>query len=638
MSKQDVAWRPLALVAGIAGLFMLAFSVRYGFHRDELYYLAAGDHLAWGYDDQPPMVALWARIATELAGGHIMLLRLPATRAVAGLALLTGLITAELGGGKGAQVLAAVAMVCAPVIVIAGHLLSTTILDIFLWTLLAYLLVRWINTRGDHFLYLAGPLIGFALLTKTLVLLFLAGLAVGVIVAGPRELLRRKALWISAGIALVLWAPNLYWQATHGWPQLGMTGVIAEDADWGGRVGLIPMQAAIMGGTLAVIWIAGLWRLLRTQTPFRLFAIAYLTVLLLTLITGGREYYPAGAMPVLVASGAIATIAWLHRVGKQHPETAGTAAPPLPTAESTAAATGAQAPTTAPPSAETHAGEGLAAGGAGSRGRKWLLAGAFALSIPVTVVMGVPFFPMDSLGNSPQPAINYDAGEQVGWPELARNVAAVFSRLPEADRAKTTIVTGNYGQAGALYRYGPPLGLPQPYSGHLGFWHWGPPPEVDGPVIIVGRYSAGELLDHCTTVELAARHDNGFGVGNEEQGVPIWLCQGRKLPWAQLWPPVKASGLKHLESVGIVRLPSWQRPHDGPSFVHGVISVFRHDELAGILPGTSVDDDVMVGPAGAAVAAGGVVGMGELAHGRAGDFRAAALELPLLEAHPDRAA
>ncbi len=497
---------------------MLAFSVRYGFHRDELYYLAAGDHLAWGYDDQPPMVALWARIATELAGGHIMLLRLPATLAVAGLALLTGLITAELGGGKGAQILAAVAMVCAPVIVIAGHLLSTTILDIFLWTLLSYLLVRWINTHGDRFLYLAGPLIGFALLTKTLVLLFLAGIAVGVIVAGPRELLRRKALWISAGIAVVLWAPNLYWQATHGWPQLGMTGVIAEDADWGGRVGLIPMQAAIMGGTLAVIWIAGLWRLLRTRTPFRLFAIAYLTVLLLTLITGGREYYPAGAMPVLVASGAIAITAWFSRLPKRAPGTGPQAGP------------------------ETLSQPGASGAARGSRGRIWLLVGAFALSIPVTVVMGVPFFPMNSLGNSPQPAINYDAGEQVGWPELARNVAAVLARLPEADRAKTTIVAGNYGQAGALYRYGPPLGLPQPYSGHLGFWHWGPPAEVDGPVIIVGRYSAGELLDHCATVELAARNDNGLGVGNEEQGVPIWLCQGRKLPWAQLWPRLRHQG------------------------------------------------------------------------------------------------
>jgi hypothetical protein len=218
--------------------------------------------------------------------------------------------------------------------------------------------------------------------------------------------------------------------------------------------------------------------------PFRLFGVAYLVVLFLVLITGGREYYPAGAYPVLVASGAVATVAWLSR----------------------------------------------------KPWRKWLLVTGFALSVPVTVVMAVPLFPTASLAGTPQPDLNYDAGEQVGWPEFARNVSAVYHSLPESEQRTAVIFTSNYGEAGALYRYGPPLGLPAPYSGHLGFWRWGPPSEVDGPVIMIGRWSAADLAPYCTTAEIAARHDNGYRVENEEQGVPIWLCRGRKQPWSVIWP------------------------------------------------------------------------------------------------------
>jgi len=480
-----IAWRPLSAVAVIVFAVLFGLSGRYGYHRDELYYLAAGRHLAWGYDDQPPLVVLLARLADEVAGGALMVLRLPATLALTAIVLLTGLITRELGGAAKAQTLAAVAMGCAPVMVISGHLLSTTILDIFWWTLLAFLLVRYLRVPNGGLLYLSGPVIGLALLTKTLVAVFLAGLFTGLLVAGPRNIFKRPALWVAAAIALLMWAPNLWWQARHGWPQLEMTAVIRDDADWGGQLFVAPMQLLIMGPLLATpIWIAGLWRLLRSPDLrlFRAFGIAYLVVLVLVIATGGRLYYPAGAYAVLVAAGSLAAVSWFKR--------------------------------------------------------KLTPAAAVAFTVLWTMVMGLPIFPIGVLADTPQPALNYDSGETVGWPELTATVATVYNGLPEGERRTAVILTSNYGQAGAIAHYGPALGLPQPYSGHLAFWRWGPPPDsATGPVIIVSQRTPA----FCDSAEIAARNDNGYRVDNDEQGVPIWLCRGLKQPWQAVWP-----GLRHL--------------------------------------------------------------------------------------------
>jgi Dolichyl-phosphate-mannose-protein mannosyltransferase len=479
-----IAWRPLGIVSGASFAVLFGLSGRYGYHRDELYYLAAGKHLAWGYDDQPPIVVALARLADEVAGGALMVLRLPATLALAATVLLTGLIARELGGAAKAQTLAAVAMACAPVTAVAGHLLSTTVLDVFWWTLLAFLLVRYLRVPSDGLLYLSGPVIGLALLTKTLVLIFLAGVFTGLLVAGPRAIFRRAALWVAAATALLMWAPNLWWQAAHGWPQLEMTAVIREDTDWGGQAFVVPAQLIIMGLLATPIWIAGLWKLLRSPDlrPYRVFGFAYLVTVALVAVTGGQIYYPAGAYPALVAAGSLAAIGWFRR--------------------------------------------------------RLIPYAAVAVTAAWTAVMALPIFPIGVLADTPQPAVNYDAGETVGWPQLTATVAAVYNGLPAQDRSAAVILASNYGQAGAIAHYGPALGLPQPYSGHLAFWRWGPPPATgtgSAVTIVISRRSP----EFCDSAEIAARHDNGYRVDNEEQGVPIWLCRGLKEPWPALWPGLR---------------------------------------------------------------------------------------------------
>lgn len=477
-----VAWAPLAAVALALAVLLAVFSSRYGYHRDELYYLAAGHHLAWGYDDVPPLLPAWSR----LAGGSLVLLRLPSELVAAAGVLLVGLLARELGGDRAAQVLAAAGWASAGVVVISGHLLSTTPYDIACWTALAYLLARWARVGSDRLLLVAGAVLGVGLLVKNLPLLYAAGLAGGVLIAGPRELLRRPATWLAGVIALAIWAPNLWWQARHGWPQLDMTGVIRADADFGGRAGLLPSQLLIFGPVLAPVWIAGLWRLLRGEQRFRFLGWAYLIVLALVLLTGGREYYPAGATSALFAAGAVATVRWMRE----------------------------------------------------RRPRRLLAGGAVAVNAVSSVALGLPVYPAGMLAGTPEAAIDYDAGETVGWQELVRTVAAVYRTLPPG----AVILADNYGEAGAIDRYGPGLGLPPAYSGHLAYWRWGPPPATaTGPVIVIGRYTREDLSQYCGSAQLVAHGDNGYGLDNDEQGVPVWVCRDLTRPWAEIWP-----GLRHL--------------------------------------------------------------------------------------------
>ncbi|HEX5543741.1 MAG TPA: glycosyltransferase family 39 protein [Micromonospora sp.] len=484
------AWPGLAAVAGGTSILLLAFIGRYGYHRDELYYRVAGRHLAWGYDDQPPLVPALARLTDGLSNGSLVALRLPVVLVVSATVLLIGLLTRELGGKRSAQVLAALGWATAPVVLISGHLLSTTPFDLLCWALIAWLVARWARTRDDRLLLALGPVIGVGLLAKSLPLIFLVALAGAIAISGPRQILRRPALWVAAAIALTLWAPNLWWQASHGWPQLEMTAVIRADADFGGRAGLLPAQLLMVGPPLAVISAIGLWRLLRAPEvrPYRFLGVAFLILLFLVLLTGGRAYYPAGAFPALVSSGAIAAVGWFGQ----------------------------------------------------TRDRFRFLATALAVNGLVTVAIALPIYPVRWLPNTPQAAVNYDAVETVGWPELANNVASVYRSLPAAEQATAVILTGNYGQAGAIDRYGRALGLPAPYSGHVNFWRWGPPPDsATGPVIVIGDWSAETLASYCESVTLATRHDNGYGLTNEEQGVPVWLCRDLRRPWSQIWPELR---------------------------------------------------------------------------------------------------
>jgi hypothetical protein len=489
-ARPRVAWVPLAAVAAGVAALLLAVAGRYGYHRDELYFLRAGGEPAWGYVDQPPLTPLLARAMDALFPGSVAGLRVPSALAAAAVVVLTGLIAREFGGRRPAQLLAAGGMALSAVLLAVGHLLSTTTFDLLGWTALSWLLVRALRDGGPVWLG-AGAVAGAALLNKWFPAFLLAALLAGVLAVGPRAALRSPWPWAAGLLALAIWAPNLVWQGTHDWPQLELSRAIAAGSSGTSEPWylFLPFQLVMVSPLLVPVWAAGWWRLLRDPAlrPWRCFAVAYAVLALLFVVTGGKPYYLAGLYPVLLAAGAVPVLRWVSR------------------------------------------GRG--------RARAALLGGALALSLAVNAVLMLPLVPVERLAQTPIVDVNYDAGETVGWPEFAATVAAVRDGLPAGERV--AVVTGNYGQAGAVDRYAPELG--PAYSGHNSYWSWGPPPDDVTTVIAVG-FREPDLRRWFGRVEEAGRVDNGVDVDNEEQGRTVWVTGERRAPWAEIWPQLRRYG------------------------------------------------------------------------------------------------
>jgi 4-amino-4-deoxy-L-arabinose transferase-like glycosyltransferase len=481
------AWRPVGAVVAAQAAVLTALSGRYGFHRDELYFVAAGDRPAWGYVDQPPITPLLARAATALFGNSPAGLRVAATLIGVATVVVVALAAREFGGGRGAQLLAAAGTALSTFVLVVSHMVSTTSVDLLVWTVLGLLVLRLLRTGDEQWWLTIGAIIGFGLLTKWLVLLLVATLGVSVLAVGPRHVLRSGWLLAGVGIAVLLAAPTFAWQAANGWPQLTVAGGISSDDGMENRMLFVPQQVVYLSPVLVPVWVAGLVRLWRNPELrwARSLALAYPVLCLVVLVLGGKPYYAVPLLLLLMAAGAEPVVRWL--------------------------------------------GEGRVAV------RRAASAVAAAIAVAVSLVIGLPVLPADRLG--PVVAVNTEAGEQVGWPRLADNVAAVWRQIPASEQPTAVIFTGNYGQAGAIERYGPERGLPTPYSGHMSYADWGPPPDtMTGPVVLVGRAENPDAFTECRVV---ARNDNGAGVDNEEQGTPISLCTGPAAPWSQLWPTLR---------------------------------------------------------------------------------------------------
>lgn len=485
------AWRPLLAVAGAVAAVLVATSARYGYHRDELYFLVAGKHPDWGYPDQPPLTPVLARLMDGLGAGSLVVLRLPSALAAAAIVLLAGLIARELGGGRRAQLIAAACTAVSPTMLVTGHFVSTTTYDVLFSTLLCWLLARIVRTGEDWLLVPAGLVLGFGLLNKTLIGFLAAAVLAGLLVSGPRGVLRSSWLVGGAAFAVVLGAPYVVWQALNGWPQLEMSRLISAEGDQGGRLGFLPFQLLLVNPVLVPVWVAGLVRLLRgaASRPFRFLAVGYLLLAAFYLLTGGKAYYLAGFYPVLLAAGAVAADEW--------------------------------------PGAGTQ------------RLRTRPLVGAIALSAAVGAVVGLAVLPARALG--PVLVVNPEAGEQVAWPRYVETVAGVWAGLSPSEQATGLVLTANYGEAGAIERYGPAYGLPLPYSGHNGLARWRQPAGAAGPIVVVG-YQADRLDTFFGSCQQRATLDNGLGLDTDEQGTPVWVCGFPVKPWAQLWPELTHLG------------------------------------------------------------------------------------------------
>lgn len=489
-SRPAVAWAPLAGLSLAVALLLLAFAGRYGYHRDELYFLQAGRHPAFGYVDQPPLTPLLARAMDWLFPGSVTGLRMPSALSAGLVVLLTGLTAREFGARRSGQLLAAACIAVGAFPLGVGHLLSTTTLDLLAWTALTWLLARALRDGGRVWL-VAGLVAGVGLENKWQPAFLLGAVVVGVLLAGPRRALASVWPWLGGLLAALIWLPNLVWQATHGWPQMELARAIAAGSSGTSQPWyvFVPFQFLLISPVLVPIWALGWWRLLRNPAlrVWRSFAVAYVVLLLLFVLTSGKPYYLGGMYPVLFAAGAQPVASWAARGAR--------------------------------------------------RLRTGLLTAALVLSLAVSAFLFLPVVPVDRLGDTPVVAINYDAGETVGWPAFAAAVRGVREQLPEGEQV--VVLTRNYGEAGAIDRYAPGLG--PAYSGHNSFWSWGPPPESARTAIVVG-FSAATLHRWFGSVQLATHFSNGVGLDNDEQGVPIWVVHDPARRWHDLWPAMRELG------------------------------------------------------------------------------------------------
>ncbi|GAA3758742.1 glycosyltransferase family 39 protein [Plantactinospora mayteni] len=483
-----IAWRPLGAVAGLFAALLLATNGGYGYHRDELYFLMLRPD--WGYRDQPPLTPAIARLADALFGGSLWGLRVPATLSVLAALLLAALLARELGGGALAQTLAAFGLGSGSATLIFGHVLLTAGFDVVVWLGIILCAARALLRDQPRWWLAAGAVLGIGLYNKLLVVLLLVGLGAGLLAVGPRRVLAGRWLWAGVALALVVAAPNLVYQLTHDLPQADMAGAIAENKGAESRSGFVPFQFLLIGPPLAAVWLAGLVGLLRRRQwrPVRALAVAYLVVCVLVLVSGGQPYYPYGLLGALLAAGSVVVAEWLGR-GRR-------------------------------------------------RIRATVVGTAYLANVVASAVIALPLLPVGVLGDTPVPGINVTAADSVGWPRYVDQVVQAYDELPPADRAAAVVLTANYGEAGALTRLGADR-LPAIYSGHNELGYYGPPPESATVLVGVGVGEPAELRQYFGACRLAGRLDNGVGVDNEEQGVPIVVCHDRRLTWAELWPRVR---------------------------------------------------------------------------------------------------
>lgn len=476
--------RPVFAIGCAVVLLLLLVARRYGWHRDELYFLESGKHLAWGYVDQPPFTPFIARVAHELAPANLVVLRVLPALAMGAAVTGGALIARELGGRRWAQIGASAFLAAGGFLLGVGHLLATAAFDLALSIALLWATARLLRTREPRGWLAFGGITGLALLNKSLVVLLVLALGIGLLADRRWELLRSPWLLAGAALALALASPNLMWQAANDWPQLDMAEALSERLATENRLTLLPLQLLFVGPFLILLlWRGASW-LARDEAarPFRALLWAWPAVLVITFATGGRPYY---ALPLTLLVG-LAGVVEHERRGRPERQ----------------------------------------------------LTTRIALNALVSIPLALPVLPLSTTKVSA--TLNEAVAETVGWPELVDQVATVVDALPPHERDGVVLLTGSYGEAGAIDRFGPSRGLPPAYSGHNGYGDFRRPRDDTATVVAI-RFRVEALAAHFDDCEQVATVDNGFDIANEVQGTPIVVCRGLRGTWTEIW-----TRLRHL--------------------------------------------------------------------------------------------
>lgn len=479
--------RPVLFVAGLMVVGLLAVAGAYGFHGDEMYFVVAGQHPAFGYVDQPPLTPLLSAASVAVLGVTPTAVRVLPAIEMGLIVVLTALIARDLGGSRRAQTLAAITAALSGYLG-AGHLDTTTDPDLLAWAVIVWLLVK-LLAGADRRLWLAlGVTTGIGLENKDTLLFLGAGLAVGLLLSRRWDVIRSPWAWTAIGIALLLWAPNLAWQAANGWPQLTMAQAIGSYAA-DNRAQVVPLLWLFTGPLLFPVSAAGLvWVLFsKAAAPWRAIGIGALVALALAFVSGGKAYYAIGSVPMFMAGGAIVIDRWLAR---------------------------------------GHFGLKAAA-----------VAIAALLSVALIALLTLPILPIADYAKSGLASAVPDTANEVGWPEFVSTIEGVVATLPADQRDHAVILTNDYSEASPLVLLG--RGLPPVYSGHNSYWTWGPPPADRTTVIHVGDWRPEDWSRFFVGCRDVAQIDNGLGIENGEQGKAVSVCIGLQRPWTEMWADLR---------------------------------------------------------------------------------------------------
>jgi 4-amino-4-deoxy-L-arabinose transferase-like glycosyltransferase len=501
---RPLALWPLVLLTTAKLLVHLATANKYGYFRDELYFLDLGRHLDWGYVDCAPLIGLYAKVAL-LLGGSLVVLRSIAAVVGAARVVLTIFLARELGGRRFAQALAGLCVLAAPIYLGEDSILTMNGFEPLFWMGCVYCFVRIVRTGNSRLWLWFGLLAGLGLENKHSTIFFLAAFAVGLLLSPQRRELGRRWIWIGAAIAILIFLPNVFWQVRHGFPTLedlrnvqraGKNVVL-------GPVEFIAQQIELLHPLLLPFWIAGLVSFLAGRlSRLRALGVAYIVLLALMIVLKAKNYYLAPIYPMLFAAGAVAVEAFLdRRVRRRGPVLKGAIA--------------------------------------------IYVFGAGAIVAPAIL----PFLPPEGLlayqrrlgAAPPKTEVRHEGpleqrlGDQFGWPELVADVAKIYDALPPEERVRTGIFASNYGEAGALHLFGPAYGLPSAICAHQNHYFWGPPPSPEPENLIWLQWGRQGVEDHCRSVEKVGDHFHPWGMAEENR--PIYLCRGLKHTIAEYWTP-----------------------------------------------------------------------------------------------------
>jgi hypothetical protein len=475
---------PLIILAAILVTVHTLTNGHYGFHRDELATIDDARHLAWGFVAYPPLTPFIARIALDIFGASLAGLRFFAALAQGLVVILSGLMARELGGKRPAQLVAAIAAAIAPMSIGAGQLFQYVSFDYLWWVLAAWMTIRLLKSEDPRWFVGIGAAVGLGMMTKYTMGVLVIALAGGLLLTPARRYLKSRWLWVGVAVSVAIFLPNVWWQIQHHLISLDfLRSIHARDVRIGRTNGFLLNQLFVPACFLTIpLWAAGLYYYFFTEEGRRYRPVGWMFVISLVvfLVAQGRDYYMAPAYPMLLAAGAVALMSRSRLV----------------------------------------------------RGSIWA---ALALGAALGVLL-LPIAPVNSVlwNNVSGKADNFR--EQIGWPELVDTVVNIRDALPAEERDTSGILTGNYGEAGAIDLYGPARGLPNAISGINSYWLRGygdPPPQT---LIVLGM-SRGTLERIFESCEVAGQIANRYGVMNEEttDHRDIYVCRRLRMPWPDFW-------------------------------------------------------------------------------------------------------